>query len=108
MSLFPKPFTIERVSRALVRGVYVDGAPQSITFTGSNGGTVQPLTGEDIATMPDEMLRQRIAKVGVCARIMPEQKLRLVELLKELIPLPTEQKRSRKPARQRDRVVYQG
>lgn len=63
MSLFPKPFTIERVSRALVRGTYVDGTPQLITFSGSNGGTVQPLSGEDIANL--EPASRSIGKVWI-------------------------------------------
>lgn len=40
------------------------------------------LTGEDLAAMSEDDLRQRIGSVNVCARIMPEQKLRLVEALK--------------------------
>lgn len=63
MSLFPKPFTIERVSRALVRGTYVDGTPVQLTFSGSNGGTVQPLSGEDIANL--EPASRSIGKVWI-------------------------------------------
>ncbi|MFZ9502624.1 MAG: hypothetical protein ACO27F_13760, partial [Beijerinckiaceae bacterium] len=40
------------------------------------------LIGEELAAMSDSDLRQRIGTVSVCARIMPEQKLRLVEALK--------------------------
>ncbi len=40
------------------------------------------LTGEEIATLDDEGLRQRIATVSICARIAPEQKLRIVQALK--------------------------
>lgn len=40
------------------------------------------LTGDDLAAMSDDALQQRIGGVSVCARIMPEQKLRLVEALK--------------------------
>lgn len=59
MSLFPKPFTIERVSRALVRGTYVDGTPVQLTFQ----GTVQPLSGEDIANL--EPASRSIGKVWI-------------------------------------------
>jgi len=41
------------------------------------------LTGEELAALSDDALRQRIGTIGVCARIMPEQKLRLVEALKQ-------------------------
>ena len=59
MSLFPKPFIIERVSRALVRGTYVDGTPVQLTFQ----GTVQPLSGEDIANL--EPASRSIGKVWI-------------------------------------------
>lgn len=40
------------------------------------------LTGEDIAALSDAALRERMATVSVCARIAPEQKLRIVQALK--------------------------
>jgi P-type Ca2+ transporter type 2C len=40
------------------------------------------LSGDDIATLSDEALRERMATVSVCARIAPEQKLRIVQALK--------------------------
>ena len=40
------------------------------------------LTGEQIAALSDEELRERMATVSVCARIAPEQKLRIVQALK--------------------------
>ncbi|MDO9103147.1 MAG: HAD-IC family P-type ATPase [Candidatus Nitrotoga sp.] len=40
------------------------------------------LSGDEIATLSDEALRERMATVGVCARIAPEQKLRIVKALK--------------------------
>ncbi len=45
----------------------------------SDGGI---LSGEEIATLSDAALRERIATVSVCARIAPEQKLRIVQALK--------------------------
>ena len=44
------------------------------------GGDV--LTGDEIAGLGDEELRERMATVSVCARIAPEQKLRIVQALK--------------------------
>jgi len=40
------------------------------------------LTGDEIAALSDEALRERMATVSVCARIAPEQKLRIVQALK--------------------------
>jgi P-type Ca2+ transporter type 2C len=40
------------------------------------------LSGDEIATLSDEALRERMARVSVCARIAPEQKLRIVQALK--------------------------
>ncbi len=80
------PEAVRRCRAAGIRVVMITGDyPQTARAIARQAGIDADdlLTGEDIATMPDEMLRQRIAKVGVCARIMPEQKLRLVELLKQ-------------------------
>ncbi|NII10561.1 cation-translocating P-type ATPase [Oleiagrimonas sp. C23AA] len=41
----------------------------------------QVLTGEQLDTFDDVTLQQRLRGVGVCARLRPEQKLRLVHLL---------------------------
>lgn len=41
----------------------------------------QLLTGEALAHMSDEELRQRMRQVSVCARITPQQKLRIVQAL---------------------------
>jgi Ca2+-transporting ATPase len=40
------------------------------------------LTGDEIATLDEAALRERLATVSVCARIAPEQKLRIVQALK--------------------------
>ncbi|WP_175476321.1 cation-translocating P-type ATPase [Syntrophus gentianae] len=40
------------------------------------------LTGAELDAMSDEELRQRISEVNIYARVVPEQKLRLVEALK--------------------------
>lgn len=47
MTLFRRSFTIERNDRALIRGTYVDGTPQTLTFI----GTVQPLSGAEIQNL---------------------------------------------------------
>lgn len=63
MSLFPRPFTVERVDRALLRGIWVDGTPQTLTFTGHEGGTVQPLSGKDLQNL--EPASRSIGKVWI-------------------------------------------
>lgn len=63
MSLFPKPITIIRVDRSLVRGQYVDGTPQTLVFQGSQGGTVQPLSGKDLQNL--EPASRTIGKVWI-------------------------------------------
>jgi Ca2+-transporting ATPase len=40
------------------------------------------LSGDELAMLDDDALRVRMAGVGVCARIAPEQKLRIVQALK--------------------------
>ncbi|MBE0546810.1 MAG: HAD-IC family P-type ATPase, partial [Rubrivivax sp.] len=40
------------------------------------------LSGDEMATLDDAALRDRMAAVSVCARIAPEQKLRIVQALK--------------------------
>ena len=42
----------------------------------------QLLTGDAMATMSDAELQQRMRRVSVCARIAPQQKLRIVQALK--------------------------
>lgn len=63
MSLFPQPLTIERVTRALVRGTWTDGTPQILTFQGRQGGTVQPLSGKDLENL--EPASRSIGKVWI-------------------------------------------
>lgn len=46
------------------------------------GDDAEVLTGSAIAAMDDAALRERIGQVSVCARIAPDQKLRIVQALK--------------------------
>lgn len=48
MTLFPKPFTVRRATRTLVRGVWTDGTPSDSTHYGS----IQPLSGKDLEMFP--------------------------------------------------------
>ncbi len=79
---------------AAIRACY-DAGVRVIMITGDYPGTalaiarqigLQPvgsvLTGAELATMSDDELRQRVKSVSVFARVVPEQKLRLVNALK--------------------------
>lgn len=48
MTLFPKPFTVRRSTRSLLRGVWTDTEPTTATYTGS----IQPLSGKDMEMFP--------------------------------------------------------
>lgn len=80
------PDAVRQCREAGIRVVMITGDyPQTAVAIARQAGIDADavLTGEDMAAMPDAELRKRIATTGVCARIMPEQKLRLVELLKQ-------------------------
>ena len=58
-------------ARAIARAAHID-----VTEVG------QVLTGTDLAELSDAQLQQRMRTVRVCARISPQQKLRIVQALK--------------------------
>ena len=64
----------------MITGDYPQTALAIAQAAGIEGDRV--LTGADMAGMDDTALREAVATAGVFARIMPEQKLRLVEALK--------------------------
>lgn len=64
----------------MITGDYPPTARAIADQAGIEAGEV--LSGEDLGTMSDADLAARIGSVNVFARIMPEQKLRLVEALK--------------------------
>ncbi len=63
----------------LSRSPGLSGPAQSASLAASDA---EVLTGDEIAILSDAALRERIAGVSVCARIAPEQKLRIVQALK--------------------------
>ncbi|GGB88028.1 ATPase [Novosphingobium endophyticum] len=80
------PDAVRQCRAAGIRIIMITGDyPQTARAIAQKAGidSDDVLTGEDLAAMSDDELRQRIGFVSVCARIMPEQKLRLVEALKE-------------------------
>jgi Ca2+-transporting ATPase len=66
----------------MITGDYPATARAIAHQAGLAGREVDVLTGDEIATLGDEALRERMATVSVCARIAPEQKLRIVQALK--------------------------
>ncbi|MFN4135202.1 MAG: cation-translocating P-type ATPase [Novosphingobium sp.] len=79
------PDAVSQCRKAGIRIIMITGDyPQTALAIAQQAGidAHDVLTGEALAAMPDEELRRRIGSVSVCARVMPEQKLRLVETLK--------------------------
>lgn len=66
----------------MITGDYPATARAIARQAGLADGDADVLTGDEIATLDDEALRRRMADVRVCARIAPEQKLRIVQALK--------------------------
>ncbi len=66
----------------MITGDYPATARAIANRAGLADREVDVLSGEEIATLGDEALRERLAAVSVCARIAPDQKLRIVQALK--------------------------
>lgn len=64
----------------MITGDYPETARAIAARAGLEPGEV--LSGDAMASMSDAELQARIGKVNVCARISPEQKLRIVQVLK--------------------------
>ncbi|MFZ4500161.1 MAG: cation-translocating P-type ATPase [Minisyncoccia bacterium] len=80
------PEAVARISASGVRTIIVTGDhPGTATWVakeiGLISGTTEPLTGSDLLAMTDDELRSALKTTTVFARVTPEQKLRLVELL---------------------------
>ncbi|MDO8903586.1 cation-translocating P-type ATPase [Hydrogenophaga sp.] len=66
----------------MITGDYPATARTIAQQAGLTGATGDVLSGDEMATLSDAQLRERMAQVSVCARIAPEQKLRIVQALK--------------------------
>jgi len=66
----------------MITGDYPATACAIANQAGLAGVDTEVLAGDEIAALSDEALRDRMAGVSVCARIAPEQKLRIVQALK--------------------------
>lgn len=79
------PDAVRQCREAGIRIIMITGDyPQTARAIAQQAGidAERILTGDDLSAMSDSELQQRIGSLSVCARIMPEQKLRLVEALK--------------------------
>ena len=64
----------------MITGDYAQTALAIAAEAGIGPGGI--LTGSDLQNMTETDLRERIGSIAVCARITPEQKLRIIEALK--------------------------
>ena len=60
-----------------------DHATTAAAIAGQLGIEGRALTGAEFAAMPDDQLKREIDGIGVVARVAPEDKVRLVSILKE-------------------------
>lgn len=81
------PAAIEECYQAGIRVIMITGDyPGTARNVASRIGLKNSdlcITGQELFEMDDEELRTRIAEVNIFARVVPEQKLRIVEALKE-------------------------
>jgi len=80
------PHAIEECHRAGVRVVMITGDyPETARCVARQIKLPEGdlLTGAELAGMDDAALRRRIGRINVFARVMPEQKLRIVQALKD-------------------------
>lgn len=80
------PEAVRQCREAGIRIIMITGDyPQTARAIAQQAGIDADvvLTGDELAAMSEDELGRRIGSASVCARIMPEQKLRLVEALKK-------------------------
>jgi Ca2+-transporting ATPase len=66
-----------------VRMITGDHATTAAAIAGHLGIEGRALTGAEFAALPDDQLRAEVDEIGVVARVAPEDKVRLVSLLKQ-------------------------
>lgn len=66
-----------------VRMITGDHATTAAAIAGQLGIEGRAMTGAEFASTPDEQLLAQLAEIGVVARVAPEDKVRLVSLLKQ-------------------------
>ncbi|MEU7873009.1 cation-transporting P-type ATPase [Dactylosporangium sp. NPDC049140] len=83
----PRPQARDAIAQAHAAGVQVrmitgDHAVTASAIAGQLGITGRAITGADFAAMDDEEAVREIDGIGVIARVTPEHKVRLVEILR--------------------------
>ncbi len=84
------PAAVAECQAAGIRVLMITGDyPATARAIARDAGLIAPgdvdaavLSGDEITTLSDEALQKRMATVRVCARIAPDQKLRIVQALK--------------------------
>lgn len=79
------PEAVRECRRAGIRVVMITGDyPETARAIAARAGLAAEtvLSGQDIAALDDQALRAQVSTCDVFARILPEQKLRLIEVLK--------------------------
>jgi Ca2+-transporting ATPase len=66
-----------------VRMITGDHATTAAAIAGQLGIEGRALTGAEFAALPDEQLLAEVGEIGVVARVAPEDKVRLVSILKQ-------------------------
>ncbi len=66
-----------------VRMITGDHATTAAAIAGQLGIEGRALTGAEFAALPDDELQAQVGDIGVVARVAPEDKVRLVSILKE-------------------------
>ncbi len=82
------PLAIEQCHTAGIRVVMITGDhPDTAKSIAREIGLTHPdevLIGAELQTLSDEELQSRLSKTSICARMVPEQKLRLIQALKAM------------------------
>lgn len=77
------PAAIQECKKAGIRVIMITGdyPVTAKVIANTIGINTNLLSGEDISKMSDDELKLAIADIGICARVQPEQKLRIVKAL---------------------------
>ncbi len=84
----PRPEVKVAIAKAKAAGIKVrmitgDHAVTAAAIAGELGIEGRAVTGAQFAALSDDELKQQIGEIGVIARVTPEDKVRLVDILKQ-------------------------
>ena len=84
----PRPEVKDSIAKARAAGIQIrmitgDHAVTAAAIAGQLGIPGRAMTGADFAALSDEEALRQIDEIGVIARVTPEHKVRLVEVLKK-------------------------